>query len=64
MKPIQLDISNLDGNAFLLMATFRKAALKQGRSKEEVNQVLEEFRSSDYDHLLQTLIKYTTGAEE
>lgn len=63
MKPIQLNLSGLDGNAFLLMATFRKAALKQGRSKEEVNEALEECKAGDYDHLLKTLIKHTEAGE-
>jgi len=62
-KKVSMTLVGLDGNAFSLMATFRKNALKQGWSEEEVNTVLNECMSGDYDHLLQTLIAYTTEDE-
>lgn len=59
-KTVELDLVGLNSNAFYLMGAFSKAARRQGWSSEEINLVLDECRSSDYDHLLQTLICHTT----
>ena len=59
-KRVKMTLVGLDGNAFVLMGTFSANAKKQGWSKAEINEVLEECRSGDYDNLLSTLIKYTT----
>ena len=53
----------VDGNAFALMGHFNKLARRQGFSKEWINSVLDEARSGDYDHLLQTLIKHMDDSE-
>jgi hypothetical protein len=45
----------VNGNAFALMGHFRKLAMKQGWTKAEINKVLTEAMSGDYNHLLQTL---------
>lgn len=58
-KTVELDLVGLNSNAFFLMGAFSKAARRQGWSSEEINLVLDECRSSDYDHLLQTLICHT-----
>ena len=58
-KTVELDLVGLNSNAFYLMGAFSKAARRQGWSSEEINLVLDECRSSDYDHLLQTLICHT-----
>lgn len=59
MEPIELDLTKLDGNAYALMGAFRKAARQQGRTEIDIQVILKECKSGDYDHLLQTLIKYT-----
>lgn len=59
MEKVKLDLSGLDGNAFTLMGAFSKAAKQQGRTKEEIQIVMTECQSGDYDHLLQTLLKNT-----
>ena len=56
---VKLDLVGLDGNAFALLAAFQKAAFRQGYSQEEIEAVMKEAKSGDYDHLLQTLIKHT-----
>ena len=56
---VNLNLEGLDSNALSLMAAFRKAARQQGFEKEEIDKVLTECRSGDYDHLLQTLIANT-----
>ncbi len=58
-KKISLDLVGLDGNAFVLIGVFSKQAKKEDWTQEEINEVLEEAKKGDYDHLLQTLIKHT-----
>lgn len=53
---VSLDLTEVDGNAFSLMGAFSKAARRQGWAKEEIDKVLSECTSGDYDHLLQTLM--------
>ena len=57
-KKIDLNLVGLDGNAFFLMGAFRKQARKEGWSKEEIDVVMNECMSGDYDHLLGTLIEH------
>ena len=44
-----------DGNAFALMGVFRKHAQQQGWNEAEIEQVLDQAKSSNYDNLLATL---------
>ena len=48
-----------DGNAFSLLGRFKREALRNGWEKNEVDKVINECRSGDYDNLIVTLIKYT-----
>ena len=57
-KKIKLDLTSIDGNAFSLMGHFKKQAQREGWTKEEIDLVLTECRSGDYDHLVVTLITY------
>lgn len=47
-----------DGNAFAIMGRFNKAARKAGWSQDEIDKVLKEARSSDYNHLLATIAEH------
>ena len=58
-KCVEMDLVGLDGNAFVLMGAFSRNAKKQGWTKDEIDQVINECKSGDYDHLLSTLITYT-----
>ncbi len=49
-----------DGNAFALMAAWRRAALDQGWAEEAIDAVLEKARDGDYQHLLNTLLEHST----
>ena len=60
MKKVKMKLVGLDGNAFSLMGAFSRNARKQGWSKEEINVVIQECMSGDYDHLLVTLMEHTT----
>lgn len=56
-KKVNLQLAGLDGNAFSLLAAFRAQARKEGWSPVEINSVLTEAQSSDYNHLLSTLVQ-------
>lgn len=63
-KKVKLTLVGLDGNAFFLMAMFQRAAREQGWLQAEINEVLEECKSGDYDHLLYALIQHCEDDEE
>ena len=53
-KKVKLELVGLDGNAFALMGSFSRQACREGWTKAEIDEVLTECKSGDYDHLLQT----------
>jgi hypothetical protein len=55
IKKVKLNLVGLDGNAFSLMGAFRRQAKKEGWTAEEIDAVLDEAQTGDYDHLLATL---------
>ena len=63
-KFVKLTLVGLDGNAFSLMGEFRYRAKKQGWTDTEIDKVIEECESSDYQHLLATLSAHCTDPEE
>jgi hypothetical protein len=54
-KKVSLDLTEVDGNAFALLAAFRSQARREGWSAEETQAVSDEARKADYDHLVFTL---------
>jgi hypothetical protein len=64
-KPV-VQLSGIDGNAFMILGACLKAARKAKMSKEWQDKFLNEAKAGDYDHLLQTAIKYfdVDGDEE
>jgi hypothetical protein len=56
-KKVKLNLVGKDRNAFALMGAFRQQAEKENWTAEEIKEVLDECRSGDYSHLLQTLIQ-------
>lgn len=63
-KTVKLTLVGLDGNAYALMGAFQRAAKKQDWTKEEIDKVLTECRSGDYNHLLATLAAHCEDREE
>ena len=57
-KKITLKLVGLNGNAFVLLGAFSRQAKKEGWSKEEIDGVLKEAQSGDYNNLLRTLVEY------
>ena len=58
-KRVSLELVGINGNAFAIMGAFGKAAREQGWSKEEIDAVLDDARSGDYNHLLATIMQHT-----
>ena len=63
-KKVKLTLVGLDGNAFALIAAFRRAARRQGWPVDEIKAVTDEAMKGDYNHLLTTLMKYTEEEDE
>lgn len=62
-KKVKLTLVGLDGNAFMLMGAFTRAARQQGWGKVEINAVMEKAQSGDYDQLLVTLMENCEDAD-
>lgn len=58
MKKITLDLSRIADNAFAFVAEFTKQAYREDWTEKEIKEVIAEAKKGDYDHLLQTFIKY------
>lgn len=56
-KP-ELPLVGADGNSFNILAWAKLSAKQAGWSKEKIDFVLKEAMDGDYDHLLQTMMKY------
>jgi hypothetical protein len=55
---ISVKLSGIDGNAFSVLAAMFKALRMNGVSQEEIDQFKKEATSGNYDHLLQTCMKW------
>lgn len=60
-KTVDLDLVGLDGNAFVVLGTWRRAAQKQGWTLAEITLVIDEATKGDYDHLLRVIIVHTSN---
>lgn len=47
-----------DGNAFAILSRVQRALRRAGAPQEDVDAFLEEAMSGDYDHLLQTVMRW------
>lgn len=54
-KPVQLDLTTVDGNAFAIMGAWSRQAKREGWTQEQRDHVLNDAKSSDYQHLLYTI---------
>jgi hypothetical protein len=54
-RKITLRLVGLDGNAFSLMGAFSAQAKKEGWAKADIDAVMNDAMSGDYDHLLRVL---------
>lgn len=58
-KKVQIELVGLDGNAFSIMGAWSGAAKRQGWTKEEIDAVLAEAESGDYDNLLSVIMRHS-----
>jgi len=61
LKKIKLNLFNVDGNAFVIMGAFTNQARTEGWEKAEIDAVLDEAMSKDYNHLLSTISEHCEG---
>ena len=57
-KTVNLDLEDCDGNAFAILGAFRRQARREEWTQEEIDLVLKVGQSSDYNHLLATIVFY------
>ena len=55
---IEVSLSDSDGNAFAILGRVRKALRQANVSDAEIETFTSEAKSGDYDHLLQTAMKW------
>jgi hypothetical protein len=55
---ITVALSGHDGNAFTVLGRCREAARRAGLSTIEITQFTDEAMAGDYDHLLQTAMRW------
>jgi hypothetical protein len=54
-KTVNLDLVGVNGNAFMIMGVFQRQARREGWTQNEIDMVLDEAKSGDYNHLLATI---------
>ena len=55
---IEVDLVGTDGNAFALIGKVRQSLKANGVSKQEIDDFSKEATSGNYNHLLQTCMKW------
>ncbi len=63
-KTVNLELVGVSGNAFAVLGVFSRQARREGWTQEEIDLVLEEAKSGDYDHLLSTIMTYCEPQDE
>lgn len=63
-KTINLDLTTIDGNAFALIAAFRRQAMKENWTKEEIDEVVKEAKTVDYGYLVGTLAAHCKSGSD
>lgn len=57
---IEVQLTGEDGNAFFIIGRVSKALKRAGVEKAEVDAFTEDAMSGDYDHVLQTVMKWVS----
>lgn len=63
-KKVRLTLAGLDGNAFVLLGAFRRQAKREGWSEAEIDGVMTDAKSGNYDHLLEVLVDHCEDADD
>lgn len=51
---VDINLAGPDGNAFSLLNLANKYGLQMGLDKKEIDNIITEMQSNDYDHLIET----------
>lgn len=62
-KKVRMELVGLNGNAFSIIGAFQLHARRQGWTGDEIQAVLKEASSGDYNHLLRTMIKHVDDGD-
>ena len=57
-----VQLSGEDGNAFFIIGRTTKALRRAGAPKEDIDAYIAEATSGDYDHVLQTTMRWVATA--
>lgn len=57
---VEVQLTGEDGNAFAILGAVTKAMKRAGVEKAERDEFMNEATEGDYDHLLQTCMKWVT----
>ncbi len=63
-KTVNLNLIGVNGNAFMIMGVFQRQAKREGWTKAEIDTVLKEAKSGDYNHLLATIENHCEPQDE
>ena len=58
-RTVNFNLIGQDGNAFFLLGAWRKQARRDGWSSEDIDKVINEATSGDYNHLVATLAAHS-----
>lgn len=56
---VKIDWASVKDNAFAMLGAFRKAAQQQGVAQADIDRVIDDARSGDYEHLMNVLMRNT-----
>ena len=57
-KTVNLDLTTIDSNIFAIFGAFSRQARREKWTQQEIDTVLKEAKSGDYDHAIATISKY------
>ena len=63
-KSVNLNLVGVNENAFMIKEVFQRQAKKEGWTLEEIEQVMDEAKSRDYNYLLATIENHCEPKKE
>lgn len=63
-KKAKFDLTSVDGNAFSLLGSWSHKAKSSGFTKEEIDGVLVQAKSGDYNNLVKVLALYSENDDD
>jgi len=57
---IEVELCGQNGNAYAILGAVRRALVREGVDRPEVEEYLSEAKSGDYNHLLATTMAWVT----